>query len=211
MPPRPQPRDVKKPAVQITNIVAKAQLVRPFNFSSLESKHPFDHGHKYDPKLVFHGASIFLTHGYSKFSLFRTGTVMSLASRSINELNVSFAWLSSFLSDFNLQLSDQYDIINIAATSDFFCAFHLLELATFIPFESFYDPQVAVVSKKDNFVDCITYYFHDHGPRYTALIFPTGKITLTGFKSIPVLEAHALELSSILSKISLDHPEVLVK
>ena len=205
---RLRPRDTQKPKIQITNIVAKAQLVPPFTLSSLELKHPFDHGHKYDPKLVFHGARISIPHNHFKFSVFNTGTVMSLASRSLNELDDSFTWLSSFLSDFNLQLSDKHDVVNIAASSDLFCAFNLFELVTHL--NSSYDPS-PLGDDQHHLIDCITYHFHEQAPRYTALIFPSGKVIFTGFKSLSVLKSHALKLSSLLSEISLNHPEVLVK
>jgi len=187
--------------------------VPPFTLSSLESKHPFDHGDKYDPNLVFHGARITMSYRHTKFSLYRTGTVLSRASRSPKELDKSFSWLSSFLSRFNLQLSDKYDIINIAAVSDFFCSFDLSALADYLPPEFSYDPFPELSDKDDreHLFDFITYHFHDTAPRYTALIFPTGKVIFIGFKSIPVLESHAHELSSFLSELSLNHPEVLVK
>ena len=212
MPSQLRARDVKKPKTQITNIVAKAQLVPPFTLSSLESKHPFDHGKKYNPKQVFHGSRISISHDPFKFSVFRTGTIMSLVSRSLNELDDSFIWLSSFLADFNLQLSDKHDIINITGLSDFLCAFNLFELVSRLHSDSSFDPSPLYSGKDDQLhLDCITFYFYDKTPRYTALIFSSGKIIFTGFKSIPTLKSHARELSSLLSKISFDHPGVLVK
>lgn len=200
-------RDMKKKnEVQITNIIAKSQLVPPFNLSSLEAKYPFDH------KAVL--SRIFIPYNHIKFSIFRTGTVISRATRSFDELNNSFSWLSSFLSDFNLKLSNKYDTLNIVALSnvDLKNSFDLYKLAAYL-LNSSYDPS-PLFSEKDeheHLVNCITYYFHEGKPHYTALIFPTGKVTLTGFKSVIELEAHALKLSSLLSKISLEHPEVLSK
>lgn len=216
MPSQLRARDVKKPQVQITNIVAKAQLVPPFTLDSLESKHPFDHGDNYNPKKVFHGARIRMVHNHYKFSIFRTGTVMSLVSQSFNDLTDSFVWLSSFLSRFDLQLSHKYDITNIAAMSNFFCSFDLFELSSYLFPQSSYDPS-PMPSKKDDrdreyLVDCITYLFNDDSPpRYAALIFPSGKVVFTGFKSIPDLNHYAHKLSSRCSRIVLDHPEVLIK
>lgn len=211
MPSQLRARDVKKPKTQITNIVAKAQLVPPFTLSSLESKYPFDHGKNYNHKQTFHGARISIPHDPFKFSVFRTGTVMSLVSRSLNQLDDSFTWLSSFLADFNLQLADKHDIVNITALSDFFCAFNLFELVSRLHSDSSFDPSPLYSGKDDQLhLDCITFYFSE-SPRYTALIFSTGKVIFTGFKFIPTLKFHARELSSLLSKISLDHPEVIAK
>ena len=208
MPPQLQPRSVKKaekPEIEVTNIIAKSQLVPPFSLSALESKHPFDH------QAVL--SRIFIPHNRVKFSIFRTGTVMSRAARSLDELDDSFTWLSAkFLPDFDLKLADRYEVLNIVGFSDFFYSFNLSELATYLPNCS-YDPS-PLFSEKDShehLVNCITFYFHEHKPHYTALIFPSGKITLTGFRSLPELEFHALKLSSLLFKISLEHPEVLNK
>ena len=199
-------RDVKKtPKIQITNIIAKSQLVPPFSLSSLEAKHPFDH------KAVL--SRIFIPYKHIKFSIFRTGTVMSRAARSFNELDNSFSWLSSkFLPDFDLELSDKHDVLNIVAFVNLAPPLELSNLATNL-LNCSYDPS-PLFSEKDeheHMVNCIIYYFYEDGPRYTALIFPTGKVTLTGFKSIAELELHALKLSSLLSEISLEHPEVLSK
>ena len=207
MPSQSRASDVKKkPNIQIINIIAKSQLVPPFSLSSLEAKHPFS------PKAL---SRIFIPYKHVKFSIFRTGTVMSRASRSVNELEDSFNWLSSkFFPDFNLGLSDKYDVLNIVALSEFYVShFNLSELATHLHSNCSYDP-CATISEKDDLehlVDCITYYFHEGRPHYTALIFSTGKVIFTGFKSIAELELHCLKLSSSISKICLNHPEVILK
>ena len=207
MPSQSRARDVKKnPKIQITNIIAKSQLVPPFSLSSLEAKYPFS------PKAL---ARIFIPYKHVKFSIFRTGTVMSRASRSVNELEDSFNWLSSeFLPDFDLELSDKYDVLNIVAFSDFYVSsIDLSQLATYLHSNCSYDP-CATISDKDNLehlVDCITYYFHEGRPHYTALIFSTGKVIFTGFKSIAELELHCLQLSSSISEICLNYPEVILK
>lgn len=209
--PFPQPRDVNNPKIKVTNIIAKSQLVPPFTLSSLEAKHPFDHTDKYNPKLVFHGARIFIPHNNIKFSLFRTGTVMSRAARSVPELDKSFRWLSSFLADFDLKLCNNYEILNVVAFSRLPCSLNLFELATYIPNCS-YDPSSSLSEEgHEHIVNCITFYFREEKPRYTALIFPTGNVTLTGFKSVAELEDHTAKLFSLISEISSDHPEVLVR
>lgn len=206
MPSQLQARDLKKkPKIRITNIISKSQLIPPFSLSLIEERYPFD----YD-RIVL--SRIFVPYKHIKFSIFRTGTVISRAARSIDELDESFNWLqSAFLSDFNLKLADKYEVLNIVAVSDVYASFNLFELATHINSNASYDPSPIIGEKDDHehLVDCITYYFHEGKPRYTALIFPTGKVTLTGFKSTAELEAHALKLSSLLSEISLNHPEVL--
>lgn len=207
---QPQSRDTQKPQIQITNIVSKSKLVPPLSFSALESEYPFDRDSRSAP--IFHGTRIPISYKHIKFSIFRTGTILSRAARSLNELDESFSWLSSFLLDFNLELSNKYDILNIAALSDFFSSFNLSELASHIPNCS-YDPS-PLLSEKDNqehLVDCIVYYFHEDTPRYTALIFATGKVIFTGFKSVAELELSAFKLASLFSQIRLEYPEVLSK
>lgn len=204
---QPQSRNVKKPQTQITNIIAKSQLVPPFSLSSLEAKYPFDH------KAVL--SRIFIPCNHVKFSIFRTGTVMSRAARSFIELEDSFSWLSSkFLPDFNLELSDKHFVLNIVALSDLHLSskFNLFVLAPHLPNCS-YDssPLFSEKDEHEHLINCITYYFYEGQPRYTALIFPTGKVTLTGFKSVAELELHVFKLASILSEICLDHPEVMSK
>ena len=203
------PTDLPQPETRITNIIAKTQLVHPFTLSSLESKHPFDHSDNYNAKLVFHGARIFIPHEHIKFSVFRTGTVLSRAARSFNELDESFSWLSSFLADFNLKLCDEYEILNIVAFSRLPFSFNLYELATHL-LSSSYDSSPSLSEEGyEHLVNCITFYFRETKPRYTALIFPTGRVTLTGFKSVAELELHISKLSELVSEIAVNHPEVL--
>ena len=209
--PSPQPRDVNTPKIKVTNIVAKSQLVPPFTLSSLEAKHPFDHTDKYNPKLVFHGARIFVPYEHIKFSLFRTGTVLSRAARSVPELKKSFSWLSSFLSNYNLKLSDTHEILNIVAFTRLPFSLNLFELATFIPNCSYDASSSLSEDGHEHIVNCITFYFREEKPRYTALIFPTGNVTLTGFKSVSELEDHTMKLFFLISEISSDHPETLAK
>lgn len=199
--------DVKQPQMQITNIIAKSQLVPPFSLSSLEAKYPFDH------KAVL--SRIFIPYNHVKFSIFRTGTVMSRAARSFIELEDSFSWLSSkFLPHFNLELSDKHLVLNIVALSDLHLSskFNLSQLASHL-LNCSYDssPLFSEKDELEHLINCIVYYFYEGRPRYTALIFPTGKVTFTGFKSVVELERHAFKLASILSEITLDHPEVLSK
>ena len=205
MPSQLKARGVKKQQVQITNIIAKSQLCPPFTLSSLEAKHPFDH------KAVL--SRIFIPYNRVKFSIFRTGTVISRAARSSDELVNSFRWLSSeFLAEFNLKLADKHEVLNIVAFSDLFCSFNLYELATYL-LKASYDPSPLYSEKDDHehLVNCIVYPIREQKPRHTALIFPSGKVVFTGFKSVTEIESASLKLSSLLSQISLEHPEVLGK
>lgn len=209
MPSRLRPRDTKKPKIQITNINAQTQLVPPFNLSSLATDYPLVE--------KFPGKFFKLESGEdkdkkAKFSIFLSGTIISRGSSSFSMLDATFAWLRNVLTLHGLEFADHYDITNIAASSDLFCSFHLYELATHL-LNSSYDPSPTFSDKDEHLhlLDCIVYRFHERAPRYTSLIFPSGKVIFTGFKSLSVLESHALKLSSLLSEISLNHPEVLVK
>lgn len=201
MPSQLSQKEVKiKININISNIVAKSQLVPPFSLSSLTSQYPFD------PQAVL--SRIYIPHNHTKFSIFRTGTVISRASRSLNDLEASFSWLRAFLFNFDLKLSHHYQVINIVAFSQLVSSpLNLHNLASHLPNCS-YDPSF-LDGEHARLVDCITYYFHQGRPRFTALIFPTGKVTFTGFQSTSDLEAHALKLSSLLSQISQNYPDVL--
>ena len=191
--------------IKITNIVAKSQLVPPFSLSSLYDAYFYPSN-----RTVL--SRILLPFEYMSLSIFRTGTVISRSAHSFSDLKASFDWLQSTLSPFNLKLSDHYTIINIAAFANlappmelFFLAIQLLNCTyDFCFLQSEKD-------KHEHFVNCIVFHFYEGKakPRYTALIFPSGKVTFTGFKSVAELEAHALKLSSIIAEISQNHPEVL--
>ena len=191
--------------IEISNIIAKSQLIPPFSLSSLSAAFPFSH------RSVL--SRIFLPFDHMNFSIFRTGTVISRAAHSVSDVEDSFNWFRSVLSSFDLKLSDRYLILNIVAFANLSPPIELASLATNLPNCS-YDP-CPLRSEKDkheHLVNCIVFYFLDEASsRYTALIFPSGKVTFTGFKSTAELEAHTLKLSSLLSQICLNHPEVLLK
>jgi TATA-box binding protein (TBP) (component of TFIID and TFIIIB) len=194
-----------KKKIQITNIVAKSHLVPPFSLSSLATEFPFT-----AQSALPH---IPLSYQHSKFSIFKTGTVISRASRSVPDLESSLKWLSSRLCDFDLCLSDNYEILNIVAYSQLLpFPVNLSPLAELLPHSS-YDPSPILSDGCEHLVDAITTYLspldHNSKPHRTALIFATGKATLTGFKSIHDLELHASRLSSLLTQISHEHPEVI--
>ena len=189
--------------IRINNIIAKSDIVPPFSLSSLSAAWPFSTRH-----VLSH---ILLPLQHVNLSIFHTGSVISRSSRSVQDVKASFQWLRSFLASFNLELSDHYTLLNIVAFANLAPPIELASLATNLPNCS-YDPSPLLSEKDDHehLVNCIVFYFLDEASsRYTALIFPTGKVTFTGFKSVAELEAHALKFSSILSEITLNHPEVL--
>jgi len=190
--------------IEINNIIAKSQLTPPFSLSSLSAAFPFSH------RSVL--SRIFLPFDHMNFSIFRTGTVISRAAHSVSDVEDSFNWLRSVLASFNLELSKQYTIINIVALAKVVPPVDLSSLAANLPNCS-YDPSPMFSEKDDHqhLVNCIIYRFRKGKLHFTTLIFPSGKVILTGFKSVVELKVHALEFSSLLSQICLNHPEVLVK
>ena len=193
------------PKIRINNAIAKSNIVPPFSLSSLSAAFPFSTQHVLSRILLSHPGQ----HSY--FSIFPTGSVISRSSRSVQDAKGSFHWLRSFLASFNLELSTHYDILNIVASTNLVPPLNLSALSFYLP-HCFYDPAPSLSDDgHEHFVNCITFHFRDVKPRYTALIFPTGNVTFTGFKSAAELRAHGLKLSSLLSEITLNHPEVLVK
>jgi TATA-box binding protein (TBP) (component of TFIID and TFIIIB) len=203
---QPTKKDVK---IKVTNIVAKSLLVPPFSLNSLSSDYPFS------PSPFF--SRIAIPSGVNKnvsFSLFRSGVVVSRAAQSITDLEESFSWLRSFLDSYNLKLAEPYQIINIASVALLSPPLDLPQLSQVLPNCS-YDPSPMLFSTgHEHLIHNLTYYFSADRtlkPRRTALIFPSGNVTLTGFISIPDLEAHALHLSALLSRIANEHSEVLAQ
>ena len=189
------------PNIIINNIIAKSDIAPPFSLSSLSATFPFST----HPPL----SRILLTFQHFCFSIFHTGSVISRASRSFQDVEGSFHWLRSLLATFNLELSSQYDILNIVASGNLSLPLNLSALSLYLPNCS-YDPSSSLSGEGyEHGVHCITFHFRKIRPRYTALIFPTGNALLTGFKSAPELELHTSKFISLLSEITLNHPEVL--
>lgn len=193
--------------INITNIVTKSALVPPFSLSSFLADFPL-----YSPPPFSH-VSISACHAI--FAIFPSGAIVSYASRSLAEVAESRKQLSTFFSFFypDLNLAERYAITNVVASVDIAPPYlDLVKLAMYLPNCS-YDPSIPMSDKDayEHLVNCIIFYFYEDEtkPRYTALIFPSGKVTFTGFKSIDELESYALKFSDIVSEISLDHPEVL--
>ena len=188
--------------IKITNIIAKSYLVPPFSLSSLLAEYP--------PFSQSPFSRIFLSSCHTNFSVLLSGSVISRASRSFAELEDSFHWLRSFLSTFNLTLSEQYEVFNVVAFSDIAPPLNLLELASHLPHSS-YDPS-PISADSEHHIDSIVFSFnsnHSQKPRRTALIFHTGNATLTGFFSFYDLLARASQLSSLIAQIAENHPAIL--
>lgn len=183
----------------INNIVAKSDIVPPFSLSSLSAAFPFP------TRGVL--SCIFLPFRYVNLSIFNTGSVISRSSRSLSDVKASFQWLRSYLAVYNLELSGQHDILNIAASINLSPPLDLPALFTYLP-HSHYDPSD---EDHEHFVNCITFHFREVSPLYTALIFPSGNVIFTGFKSATELRSHIPKLISLLSEIIPNHPEVLAK
>lgn len=191
--------------LRINNIVAKSDIVPPFSLSSLSAAFPFS---------IRHALScIFLPYPiqHVNLSIFNTGSVISRSSRSVSDIEASFQWLRSFLASFDLELSSHYIILNIVASIELALPMNLLALSSHL-LNCSYDPSPMLSDDgHEHLVNCIAFYFHEARPHYTALIFPTGHVTFTGFESTAELRAYVLKFSSILSEITQNHPEVLLK
>ena len=189
--------------VKITtvNFIAKTVIKKPFSLSPLSLAFPFESSLQL--------RRIPIPHHSAKFSIFTTGAVVSRAAHTKHDLRASFAWLRAYLATFGLALSEPYQITNIVAVARIAPRLDLPELAPFLHTAS-YDP----IRVEDDYgveraVDAIVYYFSPEKPRNTALIFPSGRVTLTGFTSIESLEAKAIALSSLLFQLASEHPEIL--
>lgn len=192
--------------IHINNIIAKSDIVPPFSLSTLSAAFPFSIKRRALSRILLL-PPFPLQH--VNFSIFNTGSVISRSSRSVSDVKASFFWLRSFLASFELALSSHYRILNIVASANITPPLNLLTLSSFLP-KCSYDPSPLLSDDgHEHLVNCITLYFHEDRPHYTALIFPTGNVTLTGFKSIAELELYAIKLSDIISKITIKNPEVL--
>ena len=201
-----QPKDLK---IKVVNIVTKSLLIPPFSLSLLFSDFP--------PASNFPGNVVLLKSNDPKsktnFSIFQSGAVISRGSRSIQSFEANLSWLRSFLLDYQVELGERYEITNIVSVATLSLhSFDLSILASYLPNCS-YDPSpMLFATGHEHLVNVVTFHFSGDRkakPRRTALIFPTGNITLTGFNSFPDLENHAVQLSSLLQQISEKHPEVI--
>ena len=190
------------PKIIINNVTAICDIVPPFSLSSLSAAFPFS-THNALSRIVF-------PFYHTNLSIFHTGSVISRSSRSVSDIDDSFLWLSSFLAIFNLKLSSHYDILNIAGSTNIALPLNLSALSLYLP-NCTYDPSPSLSCGGQHAVHCIVFHFRKVRPRSTALIFPSGNVILTGFESASELTFHTSKLLSLLSEITLNHPEVLAK
>lgn len=194
-----------EPEVEITNIVAKSLFLQPFSLSQLDGL-PLDFSNPFLTRIP-------LRYRHVKFSILQSGTVIARAAASFDELQEAFDWLRQYaLTEFKLELAPYWQVSNIAAVS---CVSHfkldLCRLAPLLPRAS-YDPSPLLFNAAEHHVNSIVFMFnpeHSQKPHRTALIFHTGKATLTGFFSLYDLRARASQLYSLIAEIAAEHPKVI--
>lgn len=190
------------PEVNISNIITLSQLFPPLHLDKLEEIGQFDS----PPSSSL--SRIPITHGKTKFSIFRSGSVISRASTSIPELEENMLWLHDYLSDYKLELNLEYRITNVVAYSKLnLPPLNLLTLSYQLH-RSSYDPTASISENERPGCDVIVYPLTDGKPRKTILIFSSSSITLTGFRSVPDLKNQAYQFQKKLKKIIEKHPEV---
>ena len=192
------------PIINISNIVTRSQICSPFNLTSLQHATPFDSSKSSLSRIPIH-------IGRTKFSIFRSGSVISRASKSILELEENLLRLHEYLSHYELELDLEYTITNIVAFSKLQLPnFDLLALANQLPTSS-YDPTASTSEHDRPGCNVVVLALTNKKPRKTILIFSSSAITLTGFRSIPDMQNQACQLRELLVNIISEHPEVKSK
>ena len=195
---------VGRPVVNISNIVTRSCVQSPFDLTLLKQSIPFDSS-------KFALSRIPIVQGKTKFSIFRSGSVISRASTSILELEENLLRFHEYLIAFGLELDLEYTITNIVAYSKLHLpSLDLLALANLLPSSS-YDPSASISEHERPGCNVIVHSLTKSKPRKTILIFSSSAITLTGFRSIPDLENQAYQFQKLLIDIIERHPEVKSK
>ena len=194
----------ERPVVNISNIVTRSRLRSPFDLTSLKQSDPFDSS-------KFALSRIPIIQGRTKFSIFRSGSVISRASTSILELEENLLKLHDYLIAFGLELELEYTITNIVAYSKLGLPnLDLLALANQLPSSS-YDPSASVSEHERPGCNVVVHALTESKPRKTILIFSSSAITLTGFQTIPDIQNQAHQFQKLLIDIIERHPEVKIK
>ena len=192
---------VERPVVNISNIVTRSRIRSPFDLTPLNLTSPFDSS-------KFALSRIPIVQGRTKFSIFRSGSVVSRASSSITELEENLLKLHEYLIAFGLELDLEYTITNIVAYSKLHLpTLDLLTLANQLPSSS-YDPSASISEHERPGCNVIVHALTDGKPRKTILVFSSSTITLTGFQSIPDIQEQAYQFKRLLLDIIERHPEV---
>jgi len=192
------------PIINISNIVTRSQICSPFDLTSLQHATPFDSSKSSLSRIPIHV-------GRTKFSIFRSGSVISRASKSILELEENLLKLHEYLSQYELELDLEYTVTNIVAFSKLQLPnFDLLTLANQLPASS-YDPTASTSEHDRPGCNVVVLALTNKKPRKTILIFSSSAITLTGFRSIPDIQNQARQLRELLVNIISEHPEVKSK
>jgi TATA-box binding protein (TBP) (component of TFIID and TFIIIB) len=192
---------VERPVVNISNIVTRSRISSPFDLTLLKQSASFDSSKSALSRIP-------IVQGRTKFSIFRSGSVISRASSSILELEENILQLHEYLTAFGLELDLEYTITNIVAYSKLHLPdLDLLTLANQLPASS-YDPSASISEHERPGCNVIVHALTDDKPRKTILVFASSTITLTGFRSIPDIENQAHQFKRLLLDIIERHPEV---
>lgn len=195
---------MSRPEVNISNIVTRSHIRSPFDLTRLEQSVSFDSS-------KFALSRIPIIQGQTKFSIFHSGSVISRASTSINELEENLLQVHEYLEGFGLELDLEYTITNIVAYSKLHLAnLDLLVLANQLPSSS-YDPSASTSDHERPGCNVIVHALTKEKPRKTILVFSSSAITLTGFRSIPDVQNEAHRFQRLLMDIIEHHPEVKSK
>lgn len=194
----------ERPVVTISNIVTHSQIRSPFDLTLLKQATPFDSAKSALSRIP-------IVQGRTKFSIFRSGAVISRASTSIRELEENMLKFYDYLLDFGLELELEYTITNIVAYSKLqLPKLDLLALANQLPSSS-YDPTASVSEHERPGCNVVVHALTESKPRKTILIFSSSAITLTGFQTIKDLQNQAHLFRKLLIDIIERHPEVKSK
>lgn len=189
--------------ITISNLVTLSHIVKPFDLSLLLRDKTFE-------LTDYAFARIPIRYTQTKFSIFKSGTVVSRGSKSRDIFEMNLLRLHDFLAKYALSLDLEYTITNIVASAKLFLPrLNLSALAGYIPSSS-YDRTIFTGESEGYGCDTIVYSLSKTKPKKTILIFPTSSITLTGFRSLPDLAENAVKFKAQLKTIIDNHPEVLV-
>jgi len=200
-----QQHDGQGVKVRIVNIVAVTALQSPFSLAKLKAVYPFA-----GENCLTH---IAVSHERSYFAIFSTGKVLSFSSKSILGLEDAFTWLRAFLAQFGLKLSNSYEIVNVVGVLQTTTPLDLLVLGRVLPHSAYEPPSDLGLYDYHRQINALIYHFAPSPirSRQTALIFSTGRVVLTGFKSIEILKMKAHLLADQIAQIVTSHPSVLAE